>query len=246
MPIDILNNQLNSVGANVLAYGNVVTDGLVMYLDAGIANSYPGSGTTWTDISGAGNNGTLNNGAVFSTSNGGYIQFDGTDDYVNIGVDKSCNRFTADFTVSTWVNRSNTGGTWGNIIGDYYTNSTGNALEWQIMISNAAQLFVYNVTNGYVISPIASGYSTNTWINVVLSRVGSTITLYANSNIVTSVTNTTTFGSATGNLNIGIDGNNSSEPLTGNIANVLIYKNKGLSTSEVLQNFNANRRRFNI
>ena len=74
MPIDILNNQLNSVGANVLAYGNVVTDGLVMYLDAGIANSYPGSGTTWTDISGAGNNGTLNNGAVFSTSNGGYIQ----------------------------------------------------------------------------------------------------------------------------------------------------------------------------
>ena len=246
MPFNVGGQILNSAQLKYYNDTNIVRNGLIFYVDGGLISSYPGSGTTWTDISGAGNNGTLNNGAVFSTSNGGYIQFDGTDDYVNIGVDKSCNRFTADFTVSTWVNRSNTGGTWGNIIGDYYTNSTGNALEWQIMISNAAQLFVYNVTNGYVISPIASGYSTNTWINVVLSRVGSTITLYANSNIVTSVTNTTTFGSATGNLNIGIDGNNSSEPLTGNIANVLIYKNKGLSTSEVLQNFNANRRRFNI
>ena len=172
--------------------------------------------------------------------------FDGTNDYVNIGIDKSCNRFTGDFEVSAWVNRQNAGVQWGNIIGDYYTNSTANALEWQIAISNTAQLFVYNVTNGFVINFIPSGLNVGTWINVVLSRIGSTLSLYANSNLIAYVTNTTTFGSATGNLNIGVDGNNTSEPLTGRIANVIIYKNKGLSATEVLQNYNATKTRFGL
>ena len=224
----------------------IVTDGLVLALDAANSLSYPGSGTTWTDLSGQGNNGSLFNGPTFNSLNGGSIVFDGTDDYINIGIDKSCNRFTGDFAVSAWVNRSNTGGTWGNIIGDYYTNSTGNALEWQLMIDSTAQLFLYNVTNGYVISPIASGFSANTWINVVVTRIGSTINLYANTNLVTSVTNTTTFGSATGNLNIGIDGNNAAEPFTGKIAGVMIYKNKGLSASEVQQNYQALKTRFGL
>jgi hypothetical protein len=224
----------------------VVTDGLVLYLDAGNTKSYLGAGAIWGDLSQNGNNGTLTNGPSFTTGNSGAIIFDGADDYVGIGIDKSCNRFTGDFAVSVWVNRSNTGGTWGNIIGDYYTNSTGNALEWQLMINNTAQLFVYNVTNGYVVNPIASGFSANTWINVILTRIGPTLSLYANTNLVTSVTNTTTFGSATGNLNIGIDGNNSSEPFTGKISNVMIYKNKGLLPVEITQNFNALRTRFGI
>jgi hypothetical protein len=226
-------------------YPPVITNGLVLNLDASFTPSYPKNGTTWYDVSSDGNNGTLINGPTFSTDGGGTLVFDGTDDYVNIGVNKSCNRFTGDFAVSAWVNRENAGIQWGNIIGDYYTNGTQNNLEWQIMISNTAQLFVYNVTNGYVINPISSGFNVGTWINVVLSRIGSTLSLYANSNFITSVTNTTTFGSATGNLNIGIDGDNSSEALKGKIGNVLIYKNKGLSSTEVLQNFNAGLTRFN-
>ena len=227
-------------------YPAIVTNGLVLNLDAGFTPSYPTTGTTWYDVSSGGNNGALTNGPTFNSSNDGSIVFDGSDDYINIGIDKSCNRFTGDFAVSAWVNRSNTGGTWGNIIGDYYTNSTGNALEWQLMIDSTARLFLYNVTNGYVISPIASGFSANTWINVVVTRIGSTINLYANTNLVTSVTNTTTFGSATGNLNIGIDGNNASEPFTGKIAGVMIYKNKGLTATEVSQNYNSTKSRFGL
>lgn len=220
-------------------YGGIVTDGLVLNLDVGFTSSYPTTNITWYDLSYSNNNGTLTNGPTYSTDGGGSIVFDGVDNYVNIGVNKSCNRFTGDFAVSVWVNRQNAGVQWGNIIGDYFTNSTPNALEWQIMISNTAQLFVYNVTNGYVVNPIESGFNVGTWINVVLSRIGSTLSLYANSNFITSVTNTTTFGSATGNLNIGVDGNNSAEPLTGRITNVMIYKNKGLTFSEVLQNYQA-------
>ena len=227
-------------------YPAVVTDGLVLNLDAGFTPSYPTTGTTWYDISPSVNSGTLTNGPTFSSANGGSIVFDGVDDYANLGINRSCNRFTGDFAVSVWVNRSNTGGTWGNIIGDYYTNSTGNALEWQLMISSTAQLFVYNVSNGYVISPIASGFNANTWINVVLTRIGSTISLYANTSLVTSVTNTTTFGSATGNLNIGIDGNNSEEPFTGKISNVMIYANKGLPPAEITQNYNAIKSRYGL
>jgi hypothetical protein len=225
---------------------NIVTNGLVLYLDAGYNPSYSGSGTNWYDISGYGNNGTLTNSPTYSSTNGGSIVFDGADDYVNIGVDKSCNRFTSDFAVCAWVNRSSGGVQWGNIIGDYYTNSTANALEWQILIRNDGYLTVYNVTGSYVINITPSGYGANTWINVVLSRVGSNLTLYANNNPISSVTNTTTFGSATGNLNIGIDGNNSSEPFTGKIANVMIYKNKGLTATEVSQNYNAQKSRFGL
>jgi hypothetical protein len=60
---------------------NIVRDGLVLALDAASPRSYPGSGTTWYDLSGNGNNGTL----VNSTFSNNVIQFDGTNDYVSVG-----------------------------------------------------------------------------------------------------------------------------------------------------------------
>lgn len=63
-------------------WGNIVKSGLVLYLDANAGMSYPGSGTTWTDLSGNSQNGTLTNGPTYTSSNGGGIVFDGTNDYV--------------------------------------------------------------------------------------------------------------------------------------------------------------------
>ena len=62
----------------------IVTDGLVLCLDAGDRKSYSGSGTTWTDRSGEGNNGTLVNGPTFDSGNGGSIYFDGGNDDCDI------------------------------------------------------------------------------------------------------------------------------------------------------------------
>ena len=59
----------------------IVTNGLVLYLDAGNSKSYPRSGTVWTDLSGNGNNGTLTNGPTYSSLNKGNISFDGVNDY---------------------------------------------------------------------------------------------------------------------------------------------------------------------
>ena len=64
-------------------YGpRIVSNGLVLCLDAANKRSYPGTGTTWTDLSGNSNNGTLTNGPTFSAGNMGSILFDGTNDYV--------------------------------------------------------------------------------------------------------------------------------------------------------------------
>lgn len=69
----------------------IVTNGLVLYLDAANQKSYPGSGTTWTDLSGNGNTGTLTNGPTFSANNNGGIVFDGANDYVSISNSSSLN-----------------------------------------------------------------------------------------------------------------------------------------------------------
>lgn len=224
---------------------SIVTSNLSLCMDSANPRSYPGSGTKVYDISGSNLSGTLVNSPSYVSGSSGYFQFDGIDDYITFGNTTVANVFTGDFTVSAWVYRlTNAGPAWGNIVGDYYTaNTTG---EWQIMISSTAQLFVYRIGTGYVINQIASGYSANQWINVVLTRIGSTITLYANSNVVTTATNSDTWGSPTGNLNIGVDGNNTAEPLNGRISDVMIYKGFGLSSTQVAQNFNALRGRYGV
>ena len=83
----------------------IVTDGLVLCLDAASRKSYPGSGTTWFDRSGNGNNGTLTNGPTFSSDNGGSIVFDGTNDYVNCGTTLG-NFGTSNFTINFFFKTS--------------------------------------------------------------------------------------------------------------------------------------------
>ena len=75
---------------------SIVTDGLVFYVDAGNGDSYPGTGTTWSDLVGS-NNGTLTNGPTFDSGNGGSIVFDGTNDYISTQL--TCG---TTFTWSVW------------------------------------------------------------------------------------------------------------------------------------------------
>ncbi len=83
---------------------NIITNGLILELDAANRKSYPGSGTTWTDLSGNGNTGTLTNGPTFSSANGGSIVFDGVDDYVNCGNASSLNfERTNSFSFCFWI-----------------------------------------------------------------------------------------------------------------------------------------------
>jgi hypothetical protein len=80
----------------------IVTSGLVLCLDAANKLSYPGTGTSWYDLSGNANTGTLTNGPTFSVANMGSIVFDGVDDYVNIPNNSSFN-VTDNISVEMWV-----------------------------------------------------------------------------------------------------------------------------------------------
>jgi hypothetical protein len=83
------------MAGRIAYYGVIVSNCLVLSLDAAKRDSYPGTGTTWNDISGNRNNGTLTNGPTFNSGNGGSIVFDGTNDYVQTNYDAALTDFTA-------------------------------------------------------------------------------------------------------------------------------------------------------
>ncbi len=85
-----------------------ITNGLVLYLDAANKKSYPGSGTTWTDLSGNVYNGTLTNGPTFSAANMGSIVFDGTNDNIQLG-NASTFLPTSAISLNCWAKTNVTG-----------------------------------------------------------------------------------------------------------------------------------------
>jgi hypothetical protein len=234
--------------------GNIVTNGLVLNLDAANPRSYPQpyNGTTWTDLSGNGNDGTLISGSSYSSANGGSIVFDGVDDYVtNVGTTSTFSfiQNTGIFTIDAWV-KPNLLGTAMYFLGnnDGTTTSKGFFLGKQ-----ATNNFSLSLTSGIggqsVLGYQISNYYTDTnWVNILITCNGLTAQAYKNGLSFGSVSNTISTlstGDSTKVLSIGRINNYPISYWNGNIASTRIY-NRALSTSEVLQNFNATRARFGI
>ena len=83
-----------------------ITSNLILHLDAGNTSSYPGTGTTWTDLSGNGYNGTLTNGPTYDSNNQGSIVTDGSNDFILIGTVAGTGTSTQSQTYEIWVNPS--------------------------------------------------------------------------------------------------------------------------------------------
>ena len=223
----------------------IVTDGLVLALDAGNPKSYPGSGIVWRDKSGNGNDGTLNNGPTFSSDNGGGIVFDGVDDYVTAtGYDY----LTADGTFSTWYKTSSTGreALYGTSVTDdirfivNYEPGTGGPTLGTIGVN-----IDYPILTPY--ANIGSAIYDGNWHNVAVSWIGSTasaIIYFDGIAQTTSYTQQNTFsGKAVSAFSLGIE--SSGNLLNGSIGVAHIY-NRALSASEVQQNYNALKGRFGL
>ena len=226
----------------------IITENLVLCLDAGNSKSYPGSGTAWTDLSGNGNTGTLQ-GAGYNSANGGSISFDGTDDSVNIS---PTNFNLSEFSINIWFKSSSVSSDYLRLI--HKADTTGSTKGFLIANSqtDGKLVFVYqpNYTTGEVLKRSTSLISNNIWYNVnMIYNSSSEIKIYFNG--VENVGETSTspdveWVSNTGNfLSIGNRAGGNESPYNGNIAQASVY-NRALTATEVSQNFNALRSRYGI
>ena len=212
-----------------------VTDGLVLCLDAGNTKSYSGSGTTWNDLSGNGNTGTLTNGPTYSSDNGGSIFFDGTNDYVSL-VDNLGD--PQQFTVEFWAYPTQLNFDSNNNYRRIFRVGTASNV---ILIEQGGNIS-FRVPGGTSNNMQGSGYSgTNEWGYVVCTYDQSNKKIYFNGSLKTTTAEsgvTVDFGSPQ-----IVDPN--SQTFKGNISNFRIY-NRALTASEIQQNFDALRGRFGI
>ena len=231
----------------------IVLDGLVLYLDAGVTLSYPGSGTTWVDVNGLGpkNNGTLINGPTYNSANGGSIVFDGTNDYVIISDSDSLTN-TTNLSICVWVSFTNKNRV-NDIIGKGFGEPDNNE-EYTIIQYNDSIYFDVGNSGGPYIQPSYT-INNNTWYHIVCTheRISNTsyLKLYINGVNVPATVNAA--GNTPNNNNSPVtlgrrayDGQPyGNRTLDGKIAITQIYT-KTLSEVEILQNYNATKSRFGL
>jgi hypothetical protein len=226
-------------------YEGIVTNGLVLNLDAGFDPSYPITGSTWYDISGNGFNGTLTNSPTFSSANSGSIVFDGVDDYVNLttATTLGISNVSTSFTISTWFKVA--------VTGEYYLldnyNGSTQDISFRIDSGKFEVYLMASAGGGFNAVQFGSGYNNGIWTNFTLIWNGSnTITAYANGINIGSSTQS----GMTGNFDSGTAFQIGARPISstyfpGNIATTQIY-NRALLASEITQNYNAQKGRFGL
>lgn len=228
---------------------NIVTNGLVLHLDAANVKSYQSGSTTWYDKSGNGNNGTLTNGPGFNSGNGGSVIFDGVDDYI---VKNSSINTGQNFSVFAWIKPGNIN-VRNAIIGNSYPYSSTAGWYFATATGYAGTLNTFFIScggdNAYR-TAVNSSITLNTWnfIGGVVTNGGQDIKLYVKGIETTYsggilAANTLTYN--TNEFNVGRRYTNSTEYFVGNIAQTSIY-NRALSAQEILQNYNATKSRFNL
>jgi len=215
----------------------IITSGLQLYLDAGNTSSYPGTGTTWTDLSPNGRNGTLTNGPTYSSAGGGSIVFDGINDFVQC----SGSVTTTAATFVTWIRRNGTQGSYDGILFSRGSNVTGMMFQSSNQLAYAWNNAVnaYTWQSGLIIPDL-------TWCMVAVSVTSTSATAYlCQSSGITSATNTVSHTSTILNdIKIGQE-DFGGRFFTGSIAIAQLY-NTALSAAEITQNFQANRARFGV
>jgi hypothetical protein len=231
------NTNSGNIVMSVSNAASIVTTGLALYLDAGNASSYPGSGTNWNDLSGNGRNGTLTNGPTYSATNGGSIVFDGTNDFVQcLG---SLTVTAATFV--SWIRRNGNQNQYDGILFSRGTNTTG----MNFQVSNQLGYHWNNNINTY---GWQSGLTIPdlTWCMIAVSITSTAAIAYlCQSSGITTATNTVSHGSSLLNdIKLAQD-DAGGRFFNGNIAIAQLY-NTALSAGQISQNFAADRARFGV
>lgn len=222
----------------------VVTDGLVLCLDAANPKSYSGTGTVWNDISGNNNNGVLINGVGYSSSNSGHMVFDSINDYVDCGNNTSLNLINA-VSLEAWVKFTTTANT-------VCIEKSNNNTHYQFQIFSPTQatgggvlVFMMQPSpSNWVVSDIPS--NDNNWHHVVgtYERSVSTAKIYID-NVLRNTNTAILIGPSSNTQPLVMGSRSGASGFGGSIGNVKIY-NRALTSQEIQQNFNSIRGRYNI
>ena len=228
-------------------YGpRTITNGLVLALDAANSKSYPGSGTTWTDLSGRGNTGTLVNGVGYNSGNLGSLVFDGVDEYVLVSSNASIPYGSTARTVSIWFYTNTT--TWEDDANNlFYYGAGSDGASFGIDFSTYPSMEVYTWGGAGRDLTFSTTYSQVGWKNITVTYNGSTtILIYENGGFTQTLTLTSACNTSSSDVYIGaINPSLLSAYYDGKIAQASIY-NRALSATEIQQNYNALKGRFSI
>jgi hypothetical protein len=232
------------------AFKPIVTDGLVFTIDAANSKSFVSGSTSWYDLSGGGNTGTLTNGPAYDSNNGGSLVFDGTDDFVNFGL-TTPNLYpnTSDFTINMWLKFGAFTGTYRMV---WYGNAGGGFNGVGIVLQDNANNFIFeirgsNVTRQRISFSVASYL--NTWNYWSFAIVQSTlqVLVYVNGSLLTTLSYSDWGGAINkqGSQNFMLGSHAGTIWFyNGSIGQVSAYKGKALSATEILQNYNALKGRY--
>jgi hypothetical protein len=211
-----------------IAYNtSIVRDGLVLYLDAANPKSYPGTGTSWFDLSGNGNNGLLTNGPIFENTNKGCMSFDGINDHVSFSYVQPTQTTSSSFTWSVWIFTTR------NSFGDLIIGNRNNVLFFTKLTTKRFE---------YYPSVITSDTPINEWMNITIVKNGTSLNYYRNSVLISSITTSVTKTE----LPFFIGGDpTAGEYFLGKISQALIY-NRNITENEIKRNFEATRGRYGI
>ena len=235
-----------SAGKKHAATQAIVQSGLVLNLDAGVSDSYGGSGTTWSDLSGQGNHFTIS-GATYNSSSGSFTFGDNQGDYAARSTSDVIGGLT-DLTVEMWIKISTLQSQITFI--SYNTSTSDNAF---LIFKNGTNLSAfYGADTELPITFSDSNWNTGNFINFVIARSGSNIKYYIDGSFVAQTSSYSTGSFPTGGtLLFGQEqdtpggGFSTGQDFPGDCARITIY-NRQLSSSEIQQNFNALRGRFGI
>jgi hypothetical protein len=243
--VTLVKDTISAEAAYIQSSG-IVSDGLALFLDAAAPLSYPGSGTTWTDLSGNGNNGTLVNGVGYDSGNLGSLSFDGVNDSVDIPVSSSLQ--SQFFTYDIWFKLNTIPGGGAQLLTSHYqVGATANGLA---VFAYLGQYWFQTRFNGSCCQSLFVGSaSINTWVNFAGTWNGSIKIAYLNG-VQAGTESTSGTHSQLNNFSIGNNANNISAGNYGSSANGFIpavkYYNRALSAQEIQQNYNALKGRYGL
>lgn len=219
-------------------FSSAVSSGLVAYYDAGNLSSYPGTGTTWFDLSGNGNNLTATNSPTFNSS--GYWST-GASGYFTGAGSSSIPIGNSNYTMQVWARVSSWSTSRGLIsIGGFGTTNQSNALRMDTSTLGYMQHYWWG--NDLTIANNNGNIVLNTWFMVTAQFDGTNRRVWAN---VVNVSNDTPAGHNVTSTTIQLAKTYSTEYLSGDIAIAQIY-NRALSQAEIAQNYYSFRERFGL